>query len=100
VAVIPTFSMKKKIICTAIGRVQMVMYRDFAKRNAEKLGLVGTVQNMPDGSVRVIAEGDDSKFAEFIAILKKGSLFSHVENVVVSRAEAASGNYSDFRIVY
>lgn len=78
----------------------MVMYRDFARRHARHFGLVGTVQNMPDGSVRVEAEGENTQLAEFVAILKKGSLLSNVGSVVVSRAEPASGNYSDFRIVY
>ena len=78
----------------------MVMYRDFAKRHARQLGLVGTVQNMSDGSVRVEAEGSDAELQRMIKILHKGSLFSHVENVAVLRKEPATGNYSDFRIVY
>ncbi|TSD07198.1 MAG: acylphosphatase [Parcubacteria group bacterium Greene0714_4] len=78
----------------------MVMYRDFARRNARRLGLSGTVQNMPDGSVRIEAEGESAELDKFIAILKKGPLFSSVENVTVSSAEPASGNYSDFSIVY
>ncbi len=78
----------------------MVLYRDFTRKHAQRLGIVGTVQNMPDGSVRVEAEGSDAKLQELIKILHKGSFFSHVENVVILRKEPASGNYSDFRIVY
>lgn len=91
--------MKKKVVCIVTGRVQLVMYRDFAKRTAKRLGLFGTVQNMPDGSVLIEVEGDDKQIGVFIKMLQKGSLFSRVEKVVVTRAEPATGNYSDFRIV-
>ncbi len=77
----------------------MVMYRDFAKRNARSLGLVGTVQNMHDRSVLIEVEGDEVQIAKYIKILQKGPLFSRVDKVVVTRAEPATGNYSDFRIV-
>jgi len=77
----------------------MVMYRDFAKRNARRLHLVGTIQNMPDGSVRVEAEGKEEDLRAFISILKEGSIFSSVEHVDVAWEEPR-GNYSDFRIVY
>ncbi len=78
----------------------MVMYRDFTKRNAYKLGLVGAVRNMGDGSVHIEAEGDGEKLAEFVRVLHKGPFFSRVKSVTVSHAEPATGNYSDFRIVY
>ncbi|MDP3735665.1 MAG: acylphosphatase [bacterium] len=90
---------QKEILCRITGRVQMVMYRDFAKRNARRLHLVGTVQNMPDGSVRVEAEGREEDLRAFIEILKKGPLLSSVEHVAVAWNEP-QGNYSDFRIVY
>ena len=38
----------KQIECVIIGRVQLVMFRDFARRKARKLGIAGTVENLPD----------------------------------------------------
>lgn len=63
------------------GRVQGVGYRYFALKRAEQLGLAGFVRNMPDGSVEVIAEGDDSALSRFEAMLKQGPSFARVEGV-------------------
>ncbi len=81
------------------GRVQMVMYRDFACRNARAAGLVGTVQNLPDGSVEVIAEGERAKLDAFALKLWKGSLLSRV-SMVAPRFTSATGEFQKFRIIY
>lgn len=81
------------------GRVQMVMYRDFATRKARGLKLVGEVENLPDGTVRVIAEGQRTALNQFIEKLKKGSLLSRVDHVDVAFKPASSA-YRTFDIVY
>lgn len=81
------------------GRVQLVMYRDFATRKARTLGLVGEVQNLPDGTVRVIAEGPKEKLDQYVQKLKEGSLLSKVEHVQVSYVPA-TGAYKYFDINY
>ena len=91
--------MQKRIECTVAGRVQMVMYRDFTARNARALGLFGTVKNTDEGSVFVVAEGEESVLLLFIEKLKQGSLLAHVEKADVLWKEP-SGEFSDFRIVY
>ena len=91
--------MKKQLRANVTVRVQMVMYRDFAQRKASKLGLVGTVQNLDDGSVAVVAEGDEEKLEDFIQYLNKGSLLSKVKNVRITWGEV-SGVFSQFKIVY
>lgn len=91
--------MKKQLQATIIGRVQMVMYRDFAQRKARKLGLVGTVQNQKDGSVQVVAEGDEQRLNEYIKYLNRGSILSKVKNVRISWFEP-SGQFTDFLILY
>lgn len=63
------------------GRVQGVGYRYFALKRAEELGLSGFVRNMPDGSVEVIAEGDDARLSQLEAQLKQGPSFARVEGV-------------------
>jgi len=91
--------MKKQLKAIITGRVQMVMYRDFAQRKARKLGLVGTVQNLKDGSVEVFAEGEEYLLNEYIKYLNKGSILSKVKNVRITWGEV-SGNFSDFLISY
>jgi acylphosphatase len=91
--------MQKRIECKITGRVQMVMFRDFAQRKARGLRLVGTVQNMKDGSVAVVAEGGEETLKKFVALLHKGSIFAKVERVEIAWMEARGG-YNDFKIIY
>ncbi len=91
--------MAKRLKCQITGRVQLVMFRDFTMRKARCLGLVGTVQNIKDGSVEVIAEGKEEKLKQFLVLLNKGSLLSRVGNVE-SSWEEATDKFSKFSIVY
>lgn len=84
---------------TITGRVQMVMYRDFTKRKALALGIVGEVENMVDGSVRVYAEGEEEKLEKFLTSLRKGSLLSQVNNVAYQYREP-KGGFESFYIQY
>ena len=47
------------------GEVQGVGYRFFALRAAARHQVLGTVRNLPDGRVEVIAEGDRDAMDEF-----------------------------------
>jgi len=91
--------MKKRIECKILGRVQMVMFRDFTRRKARSLGIFGSVKNMKDGSVLVIAEGEEEDLKRFIDFLNKGSVLSRVDNVEVSWSESKN-KFSNFKIVY
>jgi len=63
------------------GRVQMVMYRVFVKKNADKLSLTGFVQNLPDGRVLVDVYGDRFDLLDFLKILQRGSFLSRVDDI-------------------
>ncbi len=89
--------MQKRIECLVTGRVQMVMYRDFVTRSAKKLGVVGEVWNNKDGTVSVIAEGDEEVIALFVNRLERGSLLARVEGVEVLLFPAKN-SYTNFTI--
>lgn len=91
--------MKQRITGKITGRVQMVMFRDFANRKARRLGLTGTVRNLADGSVAVIAEGEEGLLNRYIELLHKGSFLSRVDAVQIERAPA-TGEFKDFSIRY
>jgi acylphosphatase len=65
------------------GRVQGVLFRDYTKRQAVSLSLVGFVMNKDDGSVEIVAKGEEQNINQLIDKVKIGSLFSKVTNVVV-----------------
>jgi len=79
------------------------MFRDFVKRNAQKLDITGTVENCSDGSVCVIAEGDEGELKKLVLLLWKGPLISrmvtHVEDVEETWSES-TGKFPDFQILY
>jgi len=77
----------------------MVMFRDFVTRKARGLGLLGTVKNNQDGTVSVVAEGDETKLNELLVFIKKGPLLARVDNAEVRWAEPLGG-YKNFAILY
>jgi len=89
----------KQIECIISGRVQLVMFRDFAQRKARKLGIMGTVENLPDGSVKVVAQGSEENLLKFISYLKRGSMLAKVQNVSVRWTEAEEF-FEDFKIIF
>ena len=87
----------QEIFCIVRGRVQLVMFRDFAARKARRLGIVGYVKNLPDGTVEALAQGAPERLDEFVDLLHRGSLLSRVDNVAVER-RAPTAQHRDFVI--
>ncbi|MDO8590564.1 MAG: acylphosphatase [bacterium] len=91
--------MLRQIECIISGRVQGVLYRDFARRKAKHLGLVGMSENLSDGTVHVLAQGNELELRSFIADLERGSMFSRVDRVEVKWTNAEQV-FNDFQINY
>ena len=68
-----------RIIIT--GRVQQVGFRFYTQQKALDLGISGSVQNLPDGSVMVVAYGPEKAMLEFISWLHRGPSRAMVTNV-------------------
>lgn len=78
------------------GRVQRVGYRAKIVSLAHNLGLVGLVQNRPDGQVLVIAEGEKEAVEKFARSIKIENDLINVEKVDANYSHA-SGEFSVFR---
>ncbi len=63
------------------GRVQGVGFRWWVRRNALELGLVGVAENLVDGRVKVVAEGDQGNLAELLSRLESPGTPGHVAQV-------------------
>jgi len=63
------------------GRVQGVGFRAWTERQAEKLNLSGWVRNRSDGSVEVMAEGENQEVDFFLTLCQKGPLFAKVMRI-------------------
>lgn len=64
------------------GVVQGVGFRWFVRERARRLGLAGWVKNLADGSVEVLAEGDQGQLDLLDGELKKGPPGSRVASIV------------------
>ncbi len=56
----------KRVELKIFGDVQGVSFRAWTKEIAESLELAGYVKNEPDGSVEIIAEGEESALKNLI----------------------------------
>ena len=79
------------------GRVQGVYFRGSAQRRASQLGVAGYARNLDDGSVEVVAEGEEARVEELIAWCRVGPPAARVAKVDVSRG-TATGEFSDFEV--
>lgn len=63
------------------GRVQGVGFRWWTRQTAERLGIVGTVRNLPDGTVEVMARGDAEAVERFADKMRAGPSVARVDEV-------------------
>jgi acylphosphatase len=66
------------------GKVQGVFFRVYTQKKAEELGLTGFVQNEPDGSVYIEAEGEEILLNELTKWCYSGSPDSEVSSVIIT----------------
>ena len=81
-----------------LGYVQAVGYRLFTKRYADHFHITGFVQNQADGSVKVMASGDEANLASFIEKLKAGPRLAIVKNLKVTWLDW-DDTYTEFIII-
>ncbi|MDP2845228.1 MAG: acylphosphatase [Candidatus Methanoperedens sp.] len=89
----------KRLTMVVSGNVQKGGYRDIIIRLGMALGLRGYAENLPDGRVKIIAEGNEKK----LELLKesadiKNALIS-VENIEDSFSEATDEFSGFFKLV-
>lgn len=79
------------------GRVQGVGFRWQAQQEARRLGLSGWVRNRADGSVQLVAEGDQAALDSLAAWAARGPARARVDQCDAVRS-AAAGTLNGFRI--
>ena len=67
------------------GRVQHVGYRYWAFEQAERLGLTGSVENLPDGRVEVVFQGVPECVNEMKEKLRQGPSMAVVRQIIFYR---------------
>ena len=72
---------KKAAIIRVYGKVQGVGFRYYTNKKAAELNISGFVQNKPDGSVYIEAEGNHTDLLAFIDWCNIGPQWSRVTKV-------------------
>ncbi len=80
------------------GHVQGVGFRYAVKQVAAGFEVVGTVRNLPDGRVELVAEGMREELDAFRKAIPEAGLERFIRNEDVSWGEAA-GAFRGFEIV-
>jgi acylphosphatase len=86
----------KCIHLIVLGRVQGVFFRDNVRRKANELGLHGYTKNLEDGTVEVVAQGNEEKINQLIEFIKQGPGIAKVANIIAKHKNP--GNFSNFEI--
>jgi acylphosphatase len=87
----------KQVHCVVKGRVQGVFFRAATQREARRLGLTGWVKNRNDGSVEILAEGEEGMLRQLCMWAERGPSAARVDDVQV-RWRAYTGEFADYRI--
>lgn len=84
---------------TFAGTVQGVGFRYFVRRKAKEIGINGWVRNNPDGTVEVMAEGEEDKLREFLNSIENGPPLAEVTHMAFEFIDK-KGGFKDFEIQY
>jgi len=90
--------MKRHLSILVSGRVQGVFFRASAKAKADEFGILGFVQNLPDGNVYIEAEGTDENLDRFKTWCSQGPPRAQVEQVEIKEGELK--DYKSFGVLH
>jgi acylphosphatase len=76
------------------GRVQGVSFRFFTYEAAVREDLRGWVRNQPDGTVEILAEGDEESVQRFEQFVRQGPPMAEVTNLAVTSVSVDRGHTS------
>ncbi len=89
--------MQTRVHLIITGKVQGICFRAYTEQEAIRLGLKGWVKNCPDGSVEIIAEGEEKKVEELIRWCQHGPSRAQVTEVKIKK-EKFENEFFDFQI--
>ena len=84
-----------KLIAHVSGKVQMAGYRSRIVIIAKAFDLRGYVRNLPDGRVKIVAEGSKTDLERFLAAIRIENTLIKVEDIKAEFSDA-EGAYEDF----
>jgi len=89
---------ERRIRLLISGRVQGVCFRAATREEAQRLGLKGTVRNLADGRVEILAEGEEEPLQSLEAFCRRGPPFALVRGMERREEPAGAPPLPPFRI--
>ena len=93
-----SISQRQRMTVIYTGRVQGVGFRYTTKTVATGFEVVGTVRNLPDGRVELVAEGSRDELESFRVALQEAGLAGFIRDEQVQWANAEN-KFRGFEIV-
>ena len=90
---------EKRVTVRYDGRVQGIGFRFTAMQIAEGFPVTGYVQNMPDGSVKMVAEGTEKDLLQIIRRIKESHLGRYITGERFAWSDALQ-EFSSFTVRY
>ena len=90
---------QKAFIAVVHGAVQGVGFRYYARSAAHRLGVHGYVQNLADGTVKIVCEGSEKAVDEMARWLNSGPPSARVTRVD-SHPYEPTGGYPSFTVEF
>ncbi len=91
--------MERRLTIRVSGKVQGVWFRARTREEAGKLSLAGSVWNNPDGSVGIVAEGEEELLQKLLAWCRRGPTMARVTDLTYDWHEYR-GEFNGFNIAY
>ncbi|HET9057186.1 MAG TPA: acylphosphatase [Chitinophagaceae bacterium] len=90
--------MPKTISIIVKGKVQGVYFRHFTKTKATELGIYGTVTNLQNGDVFIIATGENYQLEDLVKACKEGPPKAVVTEII--KEELPVQYFTGFQIIH
>lgn len=74
-----------KVKVKIYGNVQGVFFRDFAKKKSKELNVSCETENMSDGTLEIIFNGEEKNIQHAIEYCKSGPPLAEVDRIEVTR---------------
>ena len=89
-------NIQRKIVVR--GKVQGFGFRNVTRKKAMELGIRGSVRNIDDGSVEILASATDKEFKVFENWCRVGPSYARVDCLEISELDQTG--FTDFSIDY
>ena len=88
----------KRITVHFTGTVQGVGFRYTTCRVAERFSVTGLVRNLPDGSVEMVAEGEDAEVDKFLQAVQQ-AMAGYLRETQVAESPGTN-EFSTFSVAF